>query len=146
MCPVSGSARGVFCKRGSVNVRFAPKATEALRSPHQRLANLPRCSSKHEILRRQRAGDPILEAHESNRIGSCMDDGASERCRSCAATAAQSTAFLLAKDIQGAHTRPPRIAFACPRRYQLRDCPHKRCVAVASQHLRALQMISTLKK
>ena len=42
--------------------------------------------------------------------------------RSCAATAAQPTAFLLAKDIQGARTQPPRIAF----------------VTVASQHLRAL--------
>src|SRR6516165_4415112 len=43
---------------------------------------------------------------------------------------AQPTAFLLAKDIQGARTQPPRIAFACPRKldYQLRDCPHKRCV------------------
>src|SRR5262249_5884504 len=60
--------------------------------------------------------------------------------RSCAATAAQPTAFLLAKDIQGARAQPPRIAFACPRKldYQLRDCPHKRCVTVASQHLRAL--------
>jgi hypothetical protein len=58
----------------------------------------------------------------------------------CAATAAQPIAFLLAKDIQGARTQPPRIAFACPRKldYQLRDCPHKRCVTVASQHLRAL--------
>ena len=36
--------------------------------------------------------------------------------RSCAATAAQPTAFLLAKDIQGARTQPPRIAFACPRK------------------------------
>ena len=36
--------------------------------------------------------------------------------RSCAANAAQPTAFLLAKDIQGAHTQPLRIAFTCPRK------------------------------
>jgi hypothetical protein len=36
--------------------------------------------------------------------------------RSCAANAAQPTAFLLAKDIQGAHTPPLRIAFTCPRK------------------------------
>jgi hypothetical protein len=36
--------------------------------------------------------------------------------RSCAATAAQPTAFLLAKDIQGARTQPLRIAFTCPRK------------------------------
>src|SRR5262249_6140802 len=42
---------------------------------------------------------------------------------------------------QGARTQPLRIAFTCPRKlgYQLRDCRHKRCVTVASQHLRALQ-------
>ena len=44
--------------------------------------------------------------------------------RSCAATAAQPTAFLLAKDIQAARTQPLRIAFTCPRKLdnQLRDC------------------------
>ena len=44
--------------------------------------------------------------------------------RSCAATAAQPTAFLLAKDIQGACTQPLRIAFTCPRKLdnQLHDC------------------------
>ena len=60
--------------------------------------------------------------------------------RSCAATAAQLTAFLLAMDIRGARTQPFRIAFTCPRKLdnQLRDCRHKRYVTVASQHLRAL--------
>jgi hypothetical protein len=43
--------------------------------------------------------------------------------RSCAATAAQRTAFLLAKDIPTATTQPLRIAFTCPRKLdnQLRD-------------------------
>src|SRR5215471_16478962 len=42
------------------------------------------------------------------------------------------------------HPRRPHIAsqdrLRLPRKldYQLRDCPHKRCVTVASQHLRAL--------
>ena len=54
---------------------------------------------------------------------------------SCAATAAQPIAFLLAKDIQ-ARTQPLRIAFTCPRKLdnQLRDASQ-----FASQHLHALQ-------
>jgi hypothetical protein len=44
----------------------------------RRAVNLPRVSSNQEIVRSQRAG----EAHESNLIGSCMNDGASGHCRS----------------------------------------------------------------
>src|SRR6516164_85328 len=41
---------------------------------------------------------------------------------------------------RGRAADPSQDRFACPRKldYQLRDCPHKRCVTVASQHLRAL--------
>jgi hypothetical protein len=43
--------------------------------------------------------------------------------RSCAATAAQPTAFLLANDIQAPTTQPLKITFTCPRKLdnQLRD-------------------------
>jgi hypothetical protein len=95
-------------------------------------------SSSQRVWERQRIA--ALDAEVDALRRQAMALGAEPTADIPLATAAQPTAFLLAKDIQGARTQPPRIAFACPRKldYQLRDWPHKRCVTVASQQLRAL--------